>query len=40
MAVVTYVQRAAEKLRAQSSLCKSARFSIRTGMFNAEEAIG
>jgi DNA polymerase V len=37
-AVATYVQRAAEKLRAQSSLCKKVRVSIRTGMFNPEEA--
>jgi len=37
-AVATYVQRAAEKLRAQNSLCKKIRVSIRTGMFNPEEA--
>jgi len=37
-AVVTYVHRAAEKLRAQNSLCKKIRVSIRTGMFNPEEA--
>ena len=37
-AVATYVHRAAEKLRAQSSLCKKIRVSIRTGMFNPEEA--
>ena len=37
-AVATYVQRAAEKLRAQNSLCKKIRDSIRTGMFNPEEA--
>lgn len=37
-AVATYTQRAAEKLRAQSSLCKKIRVSIRTGMFNPEEA--
>jgi len=37
-AVSTYVQRAAEKLRAQNSLCKKIRVSIRTGMFNPEEA--
>jgi DNA polymerase V len=36
-AVATYVQRAAEKLRAQNSLCKKIRVSIRTGMFNPEE---
>lgn len=37
-AVATYVHRAAEKLRAQNSLCKKIRVSIRTGMFNPEEA--
>jgi len=37
-AVATYVQRAAEKLRTQNSLCKKIRVSIRTGMFNPEEA--
>jgi DNA polymerase V len=37
-AVATYTQRAAEKLRAQDSLCKKIRVSIRTGMFNPEEA--
>ncbi|MFW9265658.1 Y-family DNA polymerase [Pseudomonas sp. NR3] len=37
-AVATYTQRAAEKLRAQSSLCKKIRVSIRTGMFNPQEA--
>jgi len=37
-AVATYVQRAAEKLRAQNSLCKKIRVSIRTGMFYPEEA--
>lgn len=37
-AVATYVQRAAEKLRAQGSVCKKMRVSIRTGMFNPEEA--
>jgi DNA polymerase V len=37
-AVATYVQRAAEKLCAQNSLCKKIRVSIRTGMFNPEEA--
>lgn len=36
-AVATYVQRAAEKLRAQNSLCKKIRVSIRTGMFNPDE---
>jgi DNA polymerase V len=37
-AVATYTQRAAEKLRAQNSLCKKIRVSIRTVMFNPEEA--
>lgn len=37
-AVATYTQRAAEKLRAQNSYCKKIRVSIRTGMFNPEEA--
>ena len=37
-AVATYTQRAAEKLRAQGSLCKKIRVSIRTGMFNPDEA--
>lgn len=37
-AVATYAQRASEKLRAQHSLCKKIRVSIRTGMFNPEEA--
>jgi DNA polymerase V len=37
-AVATYVQRAAEKLRAQRSLCKKVRVSVRTGMFNPDEA--
>lgn len=37
-AVATYTLRAAEKLRAQNSLCKKIRVSIRTGMFNPEEA--
>lgn len=37
-AVATYTQRAAEKLRAQNSLCKRIRVSIRTGMFNPDEA--
>ncbi len=37
-AVATYTQRAAEKLRTQNSLCKKIRVSIRTGMFNPEEA--
>jgi DNA polymerase V len=36
--VATYVQRAAEKLRAQNSLCNKIRVSIHTGMFNPEEA--
>lgn len=37
-AVAAYVGRAAEKLRAQGSVCKRMRVSIRTGMFNPEEA--
>jgi DNA polymerase V len=37
-AVATYMMRAAEKLRAQQSLCRKIRVSIRTGMFNPEEA--
>lgn len=37
-AVAAYTQRAAEKLRAQHSLCKKMRVSIRTGMLNPEEA--
>lgn len=37
-AVATYMMRASEKLRAQKSLCKKMRVSIRTGMFNPEEA--
>jgi DNA polymerase V len=37
-AVATYTQRAAEKLRAQNSLCKKMRISIRTGMFNPDES--
>lgn len=37
-AVVTYMMRASEKLRAQGSLCKKVRVCIRTGMFNPEEA--
>ncbi|MFV2946407.1 translesion error-prone DNA polymerase V subunit UmuC [Pseudomonas japonica] len=37
-AVATYAARAAEKLRAQGSVCKRMRVSIRTGMFNPEEA--
>ena len=37
-AVATYIMRASEKLRAQGSLCKKIRVSIRTGMFNPEEA--
>lgn len=32
------MMRASEKLRAQKSLCKKIRVSIRTGMFNPEEA--
>ena len=37
-AVATYVGRATEKLRAQGSVCKRMRVSIRTGMFNPDEA--
>ncbi|SIR45676.1 Y-family DNA polymerase [Pseudomonas sp. A214] len=37
-AVASYMHRASEKLRAQNSLCKKVRVSIRTGMFNPEEA--
>lgn len=37
-AVATYMMRASGKLRAQRSLCKKLRVSIRTGMFNPEEA--
>jgi DNA polymerase V len=37
-AVATYVMRASEKLRAQGSLCKKIRVTIRTGMFNPDEA--
>jgi DNA polymerase V len=37
-AVATYMSRAAEKLRAQQSLCKKIRVSIRTGFFNPDEA--
>jgi len=37
-AVAAYMMRASEKLRAQKSLCKKIRVSIRTGMFNPEEA--
>lgn len=36
-AVATYVQRAAEKLRRQGSLCKTMRVNIRTGFFNTNE---
>lgn len=36
-AVATYAARACEKLRAQHSLCKKVRVSIRTGMFNQDE---
>ena len=36
-AVATYAARAAEKLRAQGSVCKSVRVGIRTGMFNPRE---
>ncbi|MGV8842685.1 MAG: Y-family DNA polymerase [Pseudomonas sp.] len=37
-AVATYAARACEKLRAQHSVCKQIRVSIRTGMFNPQEA--
>ncbi|GKQ33379.1 hypothetical protein PSTH1771_21960 [Pseudomonas syringae pv. theae] len=37
-AVATYMMRASEKLRAQGSVCKKFRVSIRTGMFNPDEA--
>ncbi|AOA04265.1 translesion error-prone DNA polymerase V subunit UmuC [Pseudomonas sp. TMW 2.1634] len=37
-AVATYMMRASEKLRAQNSFCKKIRVSIRTGMFNPDEA--
>jgi DNA polymerase V len=37
-AVATYAARACEKLRAQRSVCKQIRVSIRTGMFNPQEA--
>lgn len=37
-AVAAYTMRASEKLRAQGSVCKKIRVSIRTGMFNPEEA--
>lgn len=37
-AVATYMMRASEKLRAQKSLCNKIRVSIRTGMFNPDEA--
>src|SRR5690606_32168757 len=36
-AVAAYAARAAEKLRAQQSMCKRVRVSIRTGMFNPDE---
>ncbi|HDQ4105110.1 TPA: translesion error-prone DNA polymerase V subunit UmuC [Pseudomonas aeruginosa] len=36
-AVATYAVRACEKLRAQRSVCKRVRVSIRTGMFNPDE---
>ncbi len=37
-AVATYMMRASEKLRAQGSVCKKLRVSIRTEMFNPDEA--
>lgn len=36
-AVASYAARASEKLRAQQSMCKRVRVSIRTGMFNPDE---
>lgn len=36
-AVASYATRACEKLRAQQSLCKCVRISIRAGMFNPDE---
>lgn len=36
-AVATYAARACEKFRAQGSLCRKVRVSIRTGMFNPAE---
>lgn len=35
--MATYAARACEKLRAQHSLCKRVRVSVRTGMFNPDE---
>ena len=37
-AVASYTARAAEKLRAQGSMCKKMRIAVRTGMFNPDEA--
>jgi len=37
-AVASYTQRTSEKLRAQGSVCKKLRVSIRTGMFSPDEA--
>ena len=37
-AVASYCTRAAEKLRAQGSVCRKVRVSVRTGMFNPDEA--
>lgn len=37
-AVATYMMRASEKLRAQQSMCRKIRVSIRTGMYNPNEA--
>jgi DNA polymerase V len=37
-AVATYTHRASEKMRAQGSMCKRIRVSIRTGMFSPDEA--
>jgi DNA polymerase V len=37
-AITAYAARAAEKLRQQGSLCRQIRISLRTGMFNPDEA--
>ncbi len=37
-AVATYTARATEKLRAQGSMCKKMRVSVRTGIFSPDEA--
>ncbi len=36
-AVASYTARAAEKLRAQGSMCKKMRIAVRTGMLNWQE---